>query len=81
MQTEMRDDGRMRTARLKSFKDPYKTIAVYQRRIMGSGKWSHASIQWSQELTATPDEAALFIEALQEAVRIYRDWDRQSEKL
>ena len=81
MKTEMRDDGRVRTARLKPFKDPYKTIAVYQRRKLGSGRWSHASIQWSQELMATPDEAESFIEALKEAVRIYRDGDRQSEKL
>jgi hypothetical protein len=78
VQTVMKDDGRVRTATIRPFKEPYKTIVVYQPRLVGNGKWGRVSIRWSQEMTAIAEQAEQFVIALQEAILIYRRWDKES---
>jgi hypothetical protein len=75
----MKDDGRVRTAIIKPFKEPYKTVVVYQPRILGSGKWGRVSIRWSQEMTGTVEQAEQFVLALQEAIRIHQRWTKETD--
>ena len=79
METELKDDGRVRTAVIKPFKEPYKTVVVYQPRILGTGKWGRVSIRWSQEMTATVEQTQQFVLALQEAIRIYNRWAKETD--
>jgi hypothetical protein len=73
------DDGRMRTAVIKPFqREPHQRIAVYQSRMRSTGKWGRVSIDWPSQVSVSTEQVEQFIVGLQEALRIYREWERES---
>ena len=71
----------LQQAIIKPFTKGHGRIEVSQarmydpRRMGGLGAWGSPLIEWLGETTATAEQVEQFIAALQEALRIYNEWN------
>ena len=78
MHTEVAINNRGRIAKIYPFDDRNRIIYVAQLRMADTGAWGAVSIE-TPSLTTNADDIEQFILALQEAVRLYRVWQKEKQ--